>query len=127
MEQKNNIGRMKCAICGCNTWVRENKNGILYANCHNHHQTKLNGDDSISAKNALKQGKSWNNGLIFIYPNERTENDGNNGTNTNGTNGTDTRGENYRRTDGQPATTTTNGTIGTDSGAESVCGLLMFE
>lgn len=127
MEQKNNIGRMKCAICGCNSWVRENKNGILYSNCHNHHQTKLNGEDSISAKNALKQGKSWNNGLIFIYPNERTENDGTNTRTDNRTSGTDTRGTDYKRTDGQPTTTTTNGTSGTNSGAESGCGLLMFE
>lgn len=109
----NNIGRMKCAVCGCNTWVRENKNGILYANCTYHHQTKLNGDDSIKAKEALKQGKSWNNGLIFIYPNERTENGTN--TNTNGTSGTVARADNYRRTDGQPATTTNGGTGATDN------------
>ena len=113
METKNNIGRMKCAICGCNTWVRENKNGILYANCHNHHQTKLNGDDSMSAKNALKQGKSWNNGLIFIYPNERTENDGNNTGTTNGTTGTVAGSANFRRADGQHATPARIGTTGT--------------
>ena len=102
MDQKNNIGRMKCAICGCNTWVRENKNGILYANCHNHHQTKLNGADSIGAKDALKQGKSWNNGLVFIYPNERKqENDGTNTGTINGTNGTVAGSANFRRADGQ--------------------------
>ena len=111
MEQKNNIGRMKCAICGCETWVRENKNGILYSNCHNHHQTKLNGEDSINAKNAIKQGKSWNNGLVFIYPNERAEN----GTNTNRTNGTIAGNPNIRRTDGQPTAPATNGTIGTNN------------
>ena len=114
METKNNIGRMKCAICGCNTWVRENKNGILYANCHNHHQTKLNGDDSISAKNALEQGKSWNNGLIFIYPNERTENDGNNTGTTNGTTGTVAGSANFRRADGKPATPARIGTNESD-------------
>lgn len=118
MEIKNNIGRMKCAICGCNTWVRQNKNGILYANCHNHHQTKLNGDDSIGAMQALQQGKAWNNGLIFIYPNERTEN-GTNTTNTTGTNGTITGNSNNGRTDGQLTAPARIGTGGTDSRTDS--------
>lgn len=106
---KNNIGRMKCPVCGRNTWVRENKNGVLYTYCASLHHTKLNGEDSKNAKEALKQGKSWNNGLIYIYPNERTENDGNN-TNTNGTIGTITRADIDGRPNGQPATPANRGT-----------------
>lgn len=105
---KTNVGRMKCPVCGRDTWVRENKNGVLYTYCANLHHSKLNGEDSKSAKQALEQGKSWSNGLIYIYPNERkTENDGTNGTNT--------RANTIGRTDGQPTATTSNRTNGTDT------------
>lgn len=70
---KNNIGRMKCPVCGHDTWVRENKNGILYTYCSFLHHSKLNGEDSLMAKEALKQGKKWTNGMVFIYPKEREE------------------------------------------------------
>lgn len=106
---KNNIARMKCPVCGRNTWVRENKNGVLYTYCASLHHTKLNGEDSRNAKEALKQGKSWNNGLIYIYPNERTEN-GTDTTNTIRTVGTVERANIDRRTDGQSTTTTDRGT-----------------
>ncbi len=103
------IGKMRCPVCGTQAGARLNKNGIIYTNCPNGHQAKLNKPDSHAALVALQAGKSWNNGLIFIYPNERKlENDGTNKPTT----GTDSAGVNYGRPNGQPSTNSTvdNGT-----------------
>lgn len=104
----NDIARMRCPVCGTQTGARINKNGIIYANCPMGHQAKLNKPDSHAAKVALDAGQSWNNGVVYIYPNKqeterKQENDRtNNPTGTNGTIGNNTTGTNYRRTDGQP-------------------------
>ena len=105
----NDIARMRCPVCGTQTGARINKNGIIYANCQMGHQAKLNKPDSHAAKVALDAGQSWNNGVVYIYPNKqeterKQENDRtNDSTGTNGTTGNPT-GTNYGRTDGQPAT-----------------------
>lgn len=117
---KNNVGHMRCPVCGCQTWVRENKNGILYTYCHNNHHAKLSSDDSRAAMSAINAGRSWNNGVVYLYPEskqeqqtERTQN-GTNGTNTtNG--GIATNAETGRRvvgTDPTPA----GGRASTDGG-----------
>lgn len=114
------IARMRCPVCGTQTGARKNKNGIIYANCPNSHQTKLNKDDSREVLEALKKGQNWNNGNIFIYSNyqqteRKQENDGTNQSNSTG-NGTAGASINYGRNDGQPAANPTvdNGTTGDD-------------
>ena len=97
------FAKMRCPVCGTQTGARLNKNGIIYIYCPNGHHARLSREDSSEAVRVLKSGQSWNNGIVFIYPeqqkNERKlENDGNNGT-TNGTNTSDYNG----RTNGQPA------------------------
>ena len=101
----NDIGRMRCPVCGTQTGARINKNGIIDSNCPMGHQAKLNKPDSQAAKIAIESGQSWNNGIVYIYPNkqqtERTENDRYNSTGTNGTTGNNPTGTNYGRTNGQ--------------------------
>ena len=102
----NDIARMRCPVCGTQTGARINKNGIIYANCPMGHQAKLNKPDSHAAKIALDAGQSWNNGVVFIYPDKqqterKQENDRTN--NSTGTTGTNPTGTNYGRTDGQPS------------------------
>ena len=67
----NDIARMRCPVCGTQTGARINKNGIIYANCPMGHQAKLNKPDSHAAKVALDAGQSWNNGVVYIYPNKQ--------------------------------------------------------
>ena len=111
------IGRMRCPVCGTQTGARKNKNGIIYSNCPNGHQAKLNKPDSNAALLALDMGESWNNGLVYIYPEQKTErkqeNDGTNQARTDGTAGASV---NYGRTDGKPAANSAvdNGTAGDD-------------
>lgn len=109
------IGYMRCPICGRKTDIRENKNGILYSNCDFFHQSKLNRQDSSAAKEAIAAGKQWNNGLVYLYPNERKIENGNNGTVTTGT------AEIGRRVDGQFASNTAadNGTTDTGTSADT--------
>lgn len=117
---KNNVGHMRCPVCGCQTWVRENKNGILYTYCHNNHHAKLSSDDSRAAMAAINAGRSWNNGVVYLYPEtkqeqqtERTQN-GTNGTiTTNG--GIATNAETGRRLDGSNTTTGGNTAGGDDA------------
>lgn len=111
------IGRMRCPVCGTQTGARKNKNGIIYSNCPNGHQAKLNKPDSTAALLALDLGESWNNGLVFIYPEQKTERKSeNDGTNQSKPNGPTNSGVNYGRTDGKPAADSTadNGTAGDD-------------
>lgn len=105
------IGYMRCPTCGVKTDIRENKNGILYCNCHNYHQNKMARFDSEEAKHNLLQGKPWNNGVVYLYPlekqqTERTENNGNDTTNTRSGNDNTETG---RRIDGK---STTNSAVG---------------
>ena len=119
---KNNVGHMRGPVCGCQTWVRENKNGILYTYCHNNHHAKLSSEDSRAAMAAINAGRSWNNGVVYLYPEtkqeqqtERIEN-GTNGTNATNGNGTNaTNAEIGRRVD-VPDSTTTGGRASTDGG-----------
>lgn len=114
----NDIGKMRCPVCGTQTGARKNKNGIIYTNCPNGHQAKLNKPDSNAAAAALEAGNAWNNGLVYIYPQQKTErkeeHDGNNTT------GTNSASVNYGRPNGQPAADSTvdNRTTG-DSDDES--------
>ena len=104
----NDIARTRCPICGTQTGARINKNGIIYVNCPMGHQAKLNKPDSHAAKIAIEAGQSWNNGVVYIYPNkqqtERTENERTKpNTGTNGNDGTNRAGVNYGRPNGQCA------------------------
>lgn len=115
----NDIGRMRCPVCGTQTGARKNKNGIIYTNCPNGHQSKLNKPDSHEAAAALDSGKAWNNGLVFIYPLEKQterkqENDGNDSRNDR------TSGQciNYGRTDGQSAPNSAANNGNTDTNSE---------
>lgn len=121
---KNNVGHMRCPVCGCQTWVRENKNGVLYTYCHNNHHAKLSSDDSRAAMAAINAGKSWNNGVVYLYPEtkqeqqtERTEN-GTNGTITTNGNGTNAAYAQVGRRLDSPDPTTTGGHTSTDGGAD---------
>lgn len=112
------IGYMRCPVCGVKTDIRENKNGILYSNCHNYHQSKMARFDSEEAKHNLTAGKTWNNGVLYLYPlekqqTERTENNGNINTNTRTDSNTPEIG---RRVDGQ---FTTNTAVGNDATSTS--------
>ena len=126
----NDFARMRCPICGTTTAARINKNGIIYTYCPNGHHARLSRDDSREATAALKAGKQWNNGIVYIYPekqqqterkqeNERKDNStGTNGTTTatNGTTGRNNAGDNYGRTNGQfAADSTVDGTSDTES------------
>lgn len=116
----NDIARMRCPVCGTQTGARINKNGIIYANCPMGHQAKLNKPDSHAAKIALDAGQSWNNGVVFIYPDKqqterKQENDRtNNSTGTAGTTGNNPTCTNYGRTNGQFATNITADTRNDD-------------
>lgn len=114
------VGYMRCAVCGIRTDVKENKNGTLYANCANYHQTKMNKIDSAEAKAALLEGKQWNNGLIYLYPLTKERNTNNGTGTTNNSTGTDYAG-NIGRNDGKPSTATgTNyNSTGTDDDIRS--------
>ena len=112
------IGKMRCPVCGTQAGARKNKNGIIYTNCPNGHQAKLNKPDSHAAAVALEAGQAWNNGLVYIYPENKTERKTeNDGTNQSRTTGTDSASVNYGRTDGKPAAipTTDHRTDDTDS------------
>lgn len=125
---KNNIGHMRCPVCGVQTWVRENKNGILYTYCHNNHHAKLSSEDSRAAMAAMNAGKSWNNGVVYLYPEkmfnyqdiqtERTEN-GTNGTNNTNGNGTNTTNAQVGRRVDSPDPTTTGGSASADGGDDA--------
>ena len=119
---RNNIGHMRCPVCGVQTWVRENKNGVLYTYCHNNHHAKLSSEDSRAAMAAMNAGKSWNNGVVYLYPEnkqeqqtERIEN-GTNGTNTTNGNGTNAAYAQVGRRLDSPDPTTTGGRASADGG-----------
>lgn len=112
------LGYMRCPVCGRKTDIRENKNGILYTYCPYNHHAKLSRDDSNEAKKALENGQQWNNGVIYLYPNNKQENERNieNGTNTGTTTGTT---EIRRRIDGGSTANTAIGNTTTGTIAES--------
>lgn len=125
------IGKMRCPVCGTQAGARKNKNGIIYTNCPNGHQAKLNNPDSHAAAAALEAGQAWNNGLVYIYPTNKEERkEENDGTKQFRTTGTDGRAVNYGRPDGKPAadSTANNGTDDTsdesDDGDEFGFGLI---
>lgn len=114
------IGKMRCPVCGTQAGARKNKNGIIYTNCPNGHQAKLNKPDSHAATAALEEGQAWNNGLVYIYPTNKEERkQENDGTNQSRTNGTDGATVNYGRTNGKPATASTSDNRTTDTSDES--------
>ena len=98
------IGHMRCPVCGTQTGARKNKNGIIYTYCPNGHHARLSREDSREAVLALESGKQWNNGVVYIYPQQKQterkqENDGNNQQSTTGSNSS----INYGRTNREPA------------------------
>ena len=130
------IGYMRCPVCGRRTDIRVNKNGTLYCNCVNYHQAKLNKPDSIDASSALEEGKSWNNGLIYLYPYEKTAERAENGqrniensitsrTNDSSTGTTGSSTGNYGRNDGQFAAVATvdNGKSEQSDDWDGECGM----
>lgn len=104
---KEDFARMKCPACGAETFVRVNKNRILYTYCPMGHHLKLTAQESRQAIPALAGGKPWNNGLIYLYPMNgkgmdndsgkqrddagRRDNDTNTGAEYIGSNGSNTR------------------------------------
>lgn len=75
----NDFARGKCPICGCATFYRKNKNGIIYTYCPIGHHAKLDRMASTAASVAICGGKPWNNGIIYLYPMKGFDN-GNNET-----------------------------------------------
>lgn len=65
---KEDFARMKCPACGCETYIRINKNRILYTYCPYGHHLKLTAQESRQAIPAISAGMAWNNGTIFLYP-----------------------------------------------------------
>lgn len=65
---KEDFARMKCPACGCETYIRINKNRILYTYCPFGHHLKLTAQESRQAIPAISAGMAWNNGTIFLYP-----------------------------------------------------------
>ena len=113
------FAKMRCPVCGTQTGARLNKNGIIYIYCPNGHHARLSREDSSAAVEALKNGQCWNNGIVYIYPEQKQterklENDGNT---TNRTNKPDS-GDNNGRTNGQFATDSATNS-GTSDGYES--------
>jgi len=108
----NDIGRMRCPVCGTPTGARVNKNGIIYLYCPNSHHVRLSREDSRAASAAIRAGTKWHNELIYIYPHERIKDNGSNGTVTSDT----ARAENTvnGRTDGQPAAVGSNAATNDD-------------
>lgn len=76
---REDFARGRCPICGCETYFRKNKNLILYTYCPNGHQAKLGRDDSKQAIAAIAGGKEWNNGILYLYPLNRTGKEKDNG------------------------------------------------
>lgn len=65
---KEDFARMKCPACGAETFIRINKNRILYTYCPMGHHLKLTAQESRQAIPVLTGGKPWNNGILFLYP-----------------------------------------------------------
>lgn len=108
---KEDFARMKCPACGTETFIRVNKNRILYTYCPMGHHLKLTAQESRQAIPLLNAGKPWNNGILFLYPLMKGNQD----------NGTikDERFETGRRDNGGYAAHQRNGNTGTN-GANAV-------